>query len=248
MSDDEAEYDPRSGFAPPEECVVAWTKKAGRLSKESTAKDEGAELPFEAKRLRKLVDEMRGQLGWQGVEVSLYNPDRSVREVDRTFSGIGWSFEHNCAASGTGRATITEEEKKVAEEAFEPPQLGAMIEMAEVRAAWWWLWCCWRCCSCCWWCWSVLLLLLARMRLLLCSVLLTLRSDPGQLLANYFKQYSQEPLEQSVEELARFFKKVRPLLLLLAVLLLVVVVVVVLVLMLVIVLLLLCCCSCWRSC
>jgi hypothetical protein len=44
---------------------------------------------------QELCVELRESLGWQGVKIDLYTLDHSVREVDKTFTQLGWHLDEN---------------------------------------------------------------------------------------------------------------------------------------------------------
>ena len=87
-----ADDDPRATWASPGETSSFWNAKLKELEKEGGEHNDADLRPG---RLGKIVAEARPKLGWEGVKIDLYCPDHGVREVERTFTSLGWNFDLN---------------------------------------------------------------------------------------------------------------------------------------------------------
>eukprot|EP01051_Picozoa_sp_SAG22_P034075 SAG22_NODE_15263_length_353_cov_0.606299_1_plen_112_part_01 len=85
--------DPRAAWAKPAEVAAFFSQEVKAFEKDGGEHND-SELPDD--RLEDIVARARPKLGWEGVKIDLYCPDHGVREVERTFTSLGWSFDRNC--------------------------------------------------------------------------------------------------------------------------------------------------------
>jgi translation initiation factor 1 (eIF-1/SUI1) len=92
MADEDA-ADPRAGWATPAQAAAFWNRQVKALEGEG-GQHNSSELP--QSKFKALTGQARKALGWEKVKIDLYCPDHGVREVERTFTQLGWDFDGNC--------------------------------------------------------------------------------------------------------------------------------------------------------
>ena len=84
--------EPRESWATPKQASTFFGTWVHKFEKDGGIHNQ-QRVPNET--WEQLVSEARETLGWQGVKIDLYTLDHSVREVDKTFTQLGWHFDQN---------------------------------------------------------------------------------------------------------------------------------------------------------
>ena len=84
--------EPRAAWATPKAASVFFGKWTNKFEKQGGEHNENL---VENSAWVELCVDLRESLGWQGVKIDLYTLDHSVREVDKTFTQLGWHLDEN---------------------------------------------------------------------------------------------------------------------------------------------------------
>jgi hypothetical protein len=84
--------EPREAWATPKQASVFFGKWVHTFEQDGGAHNQKV-VPDAT--WSELCGELRESLGWQGVKIDLYTLDHSVREVDKTFTQLGWHLDQN---------------------------------------------------------------------------------------------------------------------------------------------------------